>query len=148
MTDLMRPEDLKKVTSDAEMKKAADYLKAAKKQEEEQKALLEMFMSREISPKASERINEAVRRAAEQGLNEIQVITFASTYCNDRGRRINNNESDWPESLEGFAKKAEIVTACTAIRWTRRVVISECSRGGIEILRNLLRNRIKRIVIR
>lgn len=106
MTDLMRPEDLKKVTSDAEMKKAAEYLKAAKKQEEEQKALLEMFMAREISPKASERINEAVRRAAEQGLNEIQVITFASTYCNDRGRRINNNESDWPESLEGFAKKA------------------------------------------
>jgi hypothetical protein len=106
MSDLMRPEDLKKVTSDAEMKKAAEYLKAAKKQEEEQKALLEMFMAREISPKASERINEAVRRAAEQGLNEIQVITFASTYCNDRGRRINNNESDWPESLEGFAKKA------------------------------------------
>jgi hypothetical protein len=106
MSDLMRPEDLKKVSSDAEMKKAADYLKAAKKQEEEQKALLEMFMAREISPKASERINEAVRRAAEQGLNEIQVITFASTYCNDRGRRINNNEPDWPESLEGFAKKA------------------------------------------
>jgi flagellar biosynthesis/type III secretory pathway protein FliH len=106
MTDLMRPEDLKKVTSDAEMKKAAEHLKAAKKQEEEQKALLEMFMAREISPKASERINEAVRRAAEQGLNELQVITFASTYCNDRGRRINNNESDWPESLEGFAKKA------------------------------------------
>jgi len=106
MTDLMRPEDLKKVTSDAEMKKAAAHLKAAEKQEEEQKALLEMFMAREISPKASERINEAIRRAAEQGLNELQVITFASTYCNDRGRRINNNESDWPESLEGFAKKA------------------------------------------
>src|SRR5882724_4197086 len=99
MTDLMRPEDLKKVTNDAEMKKAAEHLKAAKKQEEEQKALLEMFMAREISPKASERINEAVRRAAEQGLNELQVITFASTYCNDRGRRINNNEPDWPESL-------------------------------------------------
>jgi hypothetical protein len=106
MTDLIRPEDLKKVTSDAEMKKAAEHLKVAKKQEEEQKALLEMFMAREISPKASERINEAVRRAAEQGLNEFQVITFASTYCNDRGRRINNNEPDWPESLEGFAKKA------------------------------------------
>jgi len=106
MTDLMRPEDLKKVTSDAEMKKAAEHLKSAKKQEEEQKALLEMFMAREIAPNARERINDAVRRAAEQGLNELQVITFASTYCNDRGRRINNNEPDWPDSLEGFAKKA------------------------------------------
>ena len=106
MTDLMRPEDLKKVTNDAEMKKAAEYLKRAKKQEEEQKALHEMFMAREVLPNARERINDAVRRAAEQGLNELQVITFASTYCNDRGRRINNNEPDWPESLEGFAKKA------------------------------------------
>jgi hypothetical protein len=106
MTDLMRPEDLKKFTSDAEMKKAAEHLKAAKKQEEEKKALLEMFMAREILPNARERINDAVRRAAEQGLNEIQVVTFASTFCNDRGRRINNNEPDWPDSLEGFAKKA------------------------------------------
>jgi len=106
MTELMRPEDLKKVTNDAEMKKAAEHLKSAKKQEEEQKALHEMFMAREISPNARERINDAVRRAAEHGLNELQVITFASTYCSDRGRRINNNEPDWPESLEGFAKKA------------------------------------------
>jgi hypothetical protein len=112
MTDLMRPEDLKKVTSDAEMKKAAEHLKAAKKQEEEQKALLEMFMAREISPKASERINEAVRRAAEQGLNEFQVITFASTYCNDRGRRINNNEPDWPDSL---ARSIHAYTTCASL---------------------------------
>jgi hypothetical protein len=106
MTDLMRPQDLKKVTSDAETKRAAEHLKGAKKQEDEQKALLEMFMSKDISPEASERINSAVRRAAEQGLSEIQVITFSSDFCNDRGRRINNNESDWPASLEGFAKKA------------------------------------------
>ena len=88
------------------MKKAAAQVTAAKKKEEEQKALLEIFMAREISADAKARINEAVRRAAEEGQNEFQVITFASTYCNDRGRRINNNEPDWPDSLEGFAKKA------------------------------------------
>jgi len=106
MTDLMRPEDLKKVASDAEMKKAEENLKRAKKHEEEQKQLHEMFMAKELPPNAGERVNNAVRRAAEQGLNKVQVITFPATYCNDHGRRINNNEPDWPASLEGYAKKA------------------------------------------
>ncbi len=105
MTDLMRPEDLKKVASDAEMKKAEENLKRAKKQEEEQKQLHEMFMAKELPPNAGERVNNAVRRAAEQGLNKVQVITFPATYCNDHGRRINNNEPDWPASLDGYAKK-------------------------------------------
>ena len=47
-----------------------------------------------------------VSQAAEQGLRELQVVTFPATYCNDRGRRINNAEPDWPDSLEGFAKNA------------------------------------------
>ena len=34
------------------------------------------------------------------------MITFPASYCNDGGRRINNSEPDWPNSLEGFAKKA------------------------------------------
>jgi len=106
MADLMRPEDLKKVSGDAEMKKAEEALKHAKKAEEEQKGLREMFMAKEPAPNAGERVNNAVRRAAEQGLSEVRVITFPASYCNDRGRRINNNEPDWPDSLEGYAKKA------------------------------------------
>jgi len=34
------------------------------------------------------------------------VLTFPSTYCSDRGRRINIGDPDWPSSLEGFAKDA------------------------------------------
>lgn len=106
MADLMRPEDLKKVSSDAEMRKAEEALRHAKKAEDEQKELREMFMAKEPAPNAKERVNNAVRRAAEQGLSEVRVVTFPATYCNDRGRRINNNEPDWPDSLEGYAKKA------------------------------------------
>ena len=105
MTDLMRPEDLKKVSSDAEKKKAEEQLQRAKKHEEEQKQLHDMFMAKELPPNAGERVNNAVRRAAEQGLNKVQVITCPAAYCNDHGRRINNNEPDWPASLEGYAKK-------------------------------------------
>ena len=106
MADLMRPDDLKKISNDAEMAKAQEYIRRARKQEEEQAGLREAFMRSEIGPEAYERVNAAVRRAAEQGSHQVQIITFPASYCNDGGRRINNSEPDWPNSLEGFAKKA------------------------------------------
>lgn len=106
MADLMRPDDLKKISNDADMAKAQEYIKRAKKQEEEQASLREVFMHRDVRPEVKDRLNAAVRRAAEQGLHQLQVITFPASYCSDGGRRINNHEPDWPSSLEGFAKKA------------------------------------------
>ena len=106
MADLVRPDDLKKISNDADMAKAQEYIKRAKKQEEEQASLREVFMHRDVRPEVKDRLNAAVRRAAEQGIHQLQVITFPASYCNDGGRRINNHEPDWPSSLEGFAKKA------------------------------------------
>jgi hypothetical protein len=106
MTDVIRPEELKKVASDAATKKEEERQKFIKSKEEEKKSLHEIFMAKEVQPNAGERINNAVRRAAETGLNEVQVFTFPATYCNDRGRRINNSEPDWADSLEGHAKRA------------------------------------------
>lgn len=106
MTDLLRPQDLKSISTEAEMAKAREYLNHEKKREAEQQEIREAFMHRDIHPEVKERVNTAVRRAAEQGRHELQLFTFPASYCNDRGRRINNNEPDWPDSLEGFAKKA------------------------------------------
>jgi hypothetical protein len=53
-----------------------------------------------------DRVMARVRQAAELGFHEVEVMTFPCTFCNDRGRRINNFDPDWPASLEGFAKKA------------------------------------------
>ena len=63
-------------------------------------------MSRDIHPEVMDRINKVIRIAAEQGHKEVKVITFPANYCNDGGRRINNMLPDWPDSLEGFAKRA------------------------------------------
>lgn len=106
MIDLLRPEDLRNISNEADTAKVQEYLKHEKKREEEQRELREAFMHRDIHPEVRERVNNAIRRAAEQGRHELQVFTFSSSYCNDRGRRINNNEPDWPDSLEGFAKRA------------------------------------------
>lgn len=106
MADLLRPEDLRNISNDADMAKAREYLKREKKREEEQRDLRELFMHRDIHPEVRERVNNAIRRAAEHGSHELQILTFPASYCNDRGRRVNNNEPDWPDSLEGFARKA------------------------------------------
>lgn len=106
MTDLLRPEDLKKIADDIDMAKAKKAMDHMKHDEEEKAALKDIFMHREIHPDAKARVNAAIRRAAEQGNRQVLVIEFPASYCNDQGRRINNLEQDWPQSLEGFAKKA------------------------------------------
>lgn len=106
MSDILRPQDLKKISDDIDMEKAKKTLEHMKKEEEEKAGLRELFMSREIHPDAKTRVNTAIRRAAEQGNRQLMVIEFPSSYTNDSGRRINNLEPDWPDSLEGFAKKA------------------------------------------
>jgi len=103
---LLTPADLKSVAEATEMAKAKELLARMNQKHDEQKELHDTFMNRDIHPQVMERVNAAVRRAAEQGLHELQVISFPATYCNDHGRRINNLEADWADSLEGFAKRA------------------------------------------
>src|SRR5215475_1932593 len=103
---LLSPDELKAIADKTHMAKVQEQFDRVKKEQDEKRALHEAFMSRDVHPEVMARVNAAVRRAAEQGLHEIQVVTFPASYCNDQGRRINNAEPDWPVSLEGFAKKA------------------------------------------
>jgi hypothetical protein len=103
---LLRPQDLKQITSDAEMNKMDEEAQYAKKKRDKEEELREAFMAREIQPDAIDRINAAVRIAAERGLQQLQIVTFPSTLCTDRGRSINNADPDWPSTLTGFAEKA------------------------------------------
>jgi hypothetical protein len=105
-TKLLTPSELQNLAEQGKLAKVQAQFDHVKKEEEERKALHEAFMGREIDPNVKELVNAAVRRAAEQGLHEVQMLTFPADFCNDRGRRINNGEPDWPDSLEGFAKKA------------------------------------------
>jgi len=106
MTNLLRPEDLRKISDDQDMAQAKKALAQKKVDEDERASLHEIFMSKDIHPEAKARINAAVQRAAQQGARKLVAVKFPASYCNDQGRRINNLEPDWPQSLEGFAKKA------------------------------------------
>ena len=106
MSQFLKPEDLKKITDDAEMEE--HRAAAAKRRQADQAAdeLKRAFESRELTPEAPERINKAVSAAAARGEREVLVLRFPATYCTDGGRRINNFDHEWPDSLSGFARTA------------------------------------------
>jgi hypothetical protein len=106
MADFLRPKDLKEISSDAEGAKMEEERQAKRRNEQLQQELREAFMSREIHPNVIERINKAVRIAAEQGQHQVQVVTFPCSFCSDGGRRINIADPEWPSTLDGFAKRA------------------------------------------
>jgi len=106
MAELLHPKDLNQITIDIEMEKMDEERKLKQKKEQDQSELREAFMSREIHPEVIDRINRAVRIAAQDGKHQIQVLTFPNTFCSDGGRRINIGDPEWPSTLEGFAKRA------------------------------------------
>ncbi len=103
---VLRPDALHKITKDAEAAALKEMFDTDRKAQEERAALKEAFMSRDVRADVIERVNAAVQRAAEARKTEIELFRFPATFCNDGGRKINNGEPDWPESLEGFAKRA------------------------------------------
>jgi hypothetical protein len=52
------------------------------------------------------RLSMMVSSAAQRGEKELLVFRFPSKFCTDRGRAINNADPNWPETLEGAAKRA------------------------------------------
>jgi hypothetical protein len=106
MADLLRPTDLKEIAAEAEMAKMEEEREFRRKREKQAAELREIFLARDVLPDAINRVNNAVRIAAQQGLHQIEVVTFPVKYCNDGGRSINNFDPEWPTSLEGYAKKA------------------------------------------
>jgi hypothetical protein len=106
MADLLRPTDLKEIAAEAEIAKMEEEREVRRKKEKQAAELREIFLARDVLPDAINRVNNAVRIAAQQGLHQIEVVTFPVKYCNDGGRSINNFDPEWPTSLEGYAKKA------------------------------------------
>jgi hypothetical protein len=81
MAELLRPKDLNQITIDIEMEKMEEERKLKTKKDQDQAELREAFLSREIQPEAIDRINRAVRIAAQDGKHQIQVLTFPNTFC-------------------------------------------------------------------
>lgn len=106
MSGLVTPAELKKIAEEKEAAKLREALERKRAHDEEERRMREEFMSREPRPDALERFNAFIKRAAENGLSEVKVMEFPAAWCTDGGRAINNNEENWPETLQGWAKTA------------------------------------------
>jgi len=67
------------------MAELRQVLEHQKKVESEQKDVYQAFLNQHVHPEAKARITAAVRRAAERGEKEIQVMRFSSEFCTDSG---------------------------------------------------------------
>jgi hypothetical protein len=103
---ILDPKDLLKISYDADEQKLREILEAKRKKEQAEDEMRELFKAREVHPDAAARVMQAVKRAAQNGKREVLALTFPSSLCLDRGRAINNFDPKWPESLEGFPKRA------------------------------------------
>jgi hypothetical protein len=98
--------DIKRRMAERETAKAAEELRRMREQEEQQKRVMEEFHKPpERTPEQlMQLITTLVNRAAEAGQTEVQVYRFPNALCSDRGRKINNSEPGWEETLEGRPK--------------------------------------------
>jgi hypothetical protein len=83
---------------------AARELSAA---DAEKRALVEKF-SKPSGVTDEERMARAaaiIKRAANNGLTEVEVVRFPNELCTDRGRAINQREPGWEKTLTGYPKE-------------------------------------------
>jgi hypothetical protein len=104
-TAFLTPAELRKIAEETEMAEMRASLAKMRKEDEEHRKMRESFMTRDVRPDALERVMAALQRSAARGQSEVMIMQFPSEYCSDRGRAINNLEPDWPQTLEGFAKR-------------------------------------------
>ena len=98
--------DIKRRMTEREAQRAAEELRRLQAQEERQKAVMAEFQKPpdRTPEQLMQMVMQLVNRAAERGETEVQVYRFPNAMCSDRGRRINNAEPDWPQTLEGLPK--------------------------------------------
>ena len=104
--EILSAADVKRRMAEREAQKAAEELQRMKEQEEKQKAVMAEFHAPpdQSTEQLMQRVMQLVNHAAETGQSEVQVYRFPSELCTDQGRRINNSEPDWEQTLDGRPK--------------------------------------------
>jgi hypothetical protein len=107
LSGLPTAKDLMKEIALREAEKASAAMRERTAADAEKAALLDKF-SKPSGVSDEDRMARAIaiiRRAANNGLTEIEVGRFPSQLCTDRGRAINQMEPGWEETLTGLPKE-------------------------------------------
>jgi hypothetical protein len=90
-----------------EAEKASAAMRELSAADAEKKALIEKF-SKASGVSDEERMARAaaiIKRAANNGLTEVEIGRFPNEMCTDRGRAINQREPGWEKTLTGLPKE-------------------------------------------
>ena len=106
-TLIPKAQDLRKKIARAEAEKASEAMRRRSQEDAEKKALLEHLLkpSGVSDEEAIRRASIIIERAVSNGRNEVQVIRFPNTLCNDHGRAINQQEPGWEQTLTGIPRE-------------------------------------------
>jgi hypothetical protein len=98
-------DELRRSLLDEQNKKAEADLRKHAAQEKELLAFADDFLRNHVTDEEIARVRRVVAAAVKDGKLEAMVYSFPSTLCTDHGRAINNNDKDWPTTLQGKAKE-------------------------------------------
>ena len=90
-----------------EAEKASAAMREHSAGDDEKKALIEKF-SKPSGVSDEDRLTRAaaiIKRAANNGLMEVEIFRFPKELCTDRGRAINQGEAGWQTTLTGLPKE-------------------------------------------
>lgn len=99
--------DLMKQIALKEAEKASESIRAQTAAEAEKKALLDK-LSKPSGISDEERLARAaviIKRAANNGLTQVEIGRFPNQLCTDGGRAINQMEAGWENTLAGVPKE-------------------------------------------
>ncbi len=74
-------------------------------EEVEKRALIDELLSDNSDHAKISLTADVIRRAVVNGLTEVQIYTFPTSLCTDRGRAISNQRSGWERTLTGIPKE-------------------------------------------
>ena len=107
MIPLPTAKELKQQIALKEAEKAKLAMRERSAADAEKEALIEK-LSRPSGVSDEDRMERAlaiIKRAANNGAMEVEVVRFPNSLCTDRGRAINQQEPGWESTLTGVPKE-------------------------------------------
>ncbi|MDB5570242.1 MAG: hypothetical protein JWN93_1425 [Hyphomicrobiales bacterium] len=103
--------DLRAYMSEMQMARASEAVKGMDLAEKARRELMKQLSEPLVLTPArlkeiTHNLQIKLRRAAQDGKDELMVMRFPNALCTDKGRAINNSDPDWPETLTGRPRQA------------------------------------------
>jgi len=98
-------EQMRMILLDEQMKEMSKQSTLRTGKDKEQAAFKEDFLKGQVTEAEIAMVRRLAMSAVKLGKFEAMVYSFPSDLCSDSGRAINNSDPNWPETLQGKAKK-------------------------------------------